>query len=207
MLYPIELRAQVTIVLQGLTILYYTIPVNPNLYILLLLFELFFVMGLGLYTVGLLYSSVMGAPYVPTSQKRIGEILKAAKLKKGQVFLELGSGDGRIVREAVKSYGVKGIGVDINALLIFLSRFYAKHQGLKEISFRRENIFSTEISMCDVLYLFLMPELLRKMKSQFETKLKKGTLVISHGFKLEGWEKKLIHHIPTEPFSTFFYHV
>jgi tRNA A58 N-methylase Trm61 len=50
-----------------------------------------------------LFGEFLGAPYVPTSQKDIEEILKRAKLKKGQQFLELGSGDGRIIRAAVKN--------------------------------------------------------------------------------------------------------
>ena len=39
--------------------------------------------------------------------------------------MELGSGDGRIVRRAVQVHGVKGIGVDINSLLIILSKLLA----------------------------------------------------------------------------------
>jgi hypothetical protein len=80
------------------------------LYVILLFVELFFLIGLAIYSVGLLYSSIMGAPYVPTSNKQLKAILDRAKLKESQVFVELGSGDGRIVREAVKKYGVQGIG-------------------------------------------------------------------------------------------------
>jgi len=43
----------------------------------------------------------MGSPYVATRKKRIEEILKEVELKKGKLFIELGSGDGRIVRTAV----------------------------------------------------------------------------------------------------------
>ncbi len=177
------------------------------LYVILLFVELFFLIGLAIYSVGLLYSSVMGAPYVPTSKKQLKAILDRAKLKESQVFVELGSGDGRIVRQAVKQYGVRGIGVEINQLLVMLSRFYAKREHLKTIEFRRENIFATDLKKTDVLYLFLMPQLLRKLDGRFRNELKKGTLIISHGFKLEGWEKRMVDEIKSEPFSTFFYRV
>jgi len=147
----------------------------------------------------------MGAPYVPTSKKNIHDILMKAGLKKGQSFLELGSGDGRIVREAVKKYGVTGTGIDINLLLIFLSRFLATHEHLKNIEFKRENIFKTDFSQAHVIYFFLMPELIKKIAVRFDKEVKKGTLIISHGFKIIGWENKLIDQIDTQPFSTFFY--
>jgi hypothetical protein len=88
-----------------------------------------------------------------------------------------------------------------------LSRFYAKREQLKTIEFRRENIFATDLKKTDVLYLFLMPQLLRKLDGRFRNELKKGTLIISHGFKLEGWAKRMVDEIKSEPFSTFFYKV
>lgn len=178
---------------------------NVILYFSLLILELVFLIGLSIYSVGLLYSSLMGAPYVPTSKKQILAILEKAGLKKGQVFMELGSGDGRIVREAVKKYGVKGIGVDINGLLIFLSNFYAKRDKLENIQFRKENVFTTDMSKVDIIYMFLMPELMRKLVPNMAKTLKKNSLVISHGFKIEGWEKRKSGEISSEPFSTYFY--
>ena len=177
------------------------------LYLFLLVLELLFLVGLSSYSIGLLYSSIMGAPYVPTSKKQIDTILERAKLKAGQRFIELGSGDGRIVRRAVQKYSVYGVGVDINVLLVLLSRIYAKKQHLSNISFRKDNIFSTSLSEADVVYLFLMPDTIKKILQKFEKELKPSTLLISHGFKIPGWEKKQIDVIKSEPFSTFFYRV
>lgn len=174
---------------------------------MMLLVELVFLIGIAVYAVGILYSGLMGAPYVPTSERVVADVLKKAGLEKGKTFMELGSGDGRIVREAVRLYGVRGIGIDINDLLIRWSRFLAGRQHLKNIEFRRENVFNTNLEEADYLYLFLMPELLRKLDGRFREKLRKGTLVISHGFKLEGWENKKIDEIKSEPFSTYFYRV
>lgn len=176
-------------------------------YILMLLVELVFLIGIATYAIGILYSGLMGAPYVPTSGRAVDDILKKAGLKKDQVFMELGSGDGRLVRTAVKTYGVHGVGIEINQLLVLWSRFLSRRQHLTGIEFRRENIFNTNLAEADVLYLFLMPELLRKMDGRFHEKLRKGTLVISHGFKLEGWQDKMTDKIEREPFSTYFYRV
>lgn len=178
---------------------------NVFLYLGLLILELLFLSGLAAYSVGLLYSSIMGAPYVPTSKKHIDEMLKKANLKKGQVFMELGSGDGRLVRRAVQVYGVRGIGVDINSLLIILSKFLASRQHLADVTFLNKNIFDVDFSGPDCIYMFLMPETINKLLPKMEKEISKGTLVISHGFKITSWEKKMAYMIKSEPFSTFYY--
>jgi len=174
------------------------------LYFILLFVELVVLITVAIYGVTLLFSSVMGAPYVPTSKKRIDQILKEADLKRGQTFLELGSGDGRIVRSAVKQYGVNGIGIDINPTLTFISRFYAKKDKLQNVMFKTQSVFDTELHKAHVIYLFLMPQLILKLLPKL-SQLPKNTVLISHGFKIEGWEKKLYKTVNTEPFSTFFY--
>lgn len=146
----------------------------------------------------------MGSPYVATTNKRIDLILKKANLKKNKIFIELGSGDGRVVRTAVKKYGVYGVGVDINPLLIFWSRLLSLKYKNK-LKFITQNIFATDLRKADYLYLFLMPKLIEKLKPKLEHELKKGTIVISHGFKIDGWDKKIKDIIKINPFWTYYY--
>lgn len=157
----------------------------------------------------------MGAPFVPTFGRYVKEILQKANLKKGQVFLELGSGDGRVVREAVKRYGVKGIGVEIHPVLIWYSRLltkivslYTHPEGvkrLKDLTFRRENFFKTDLSQAKVIFLFLLPKTIEKLKDKLLSKCQKGTLIISHGFKINGLERFLIDTTERKLFSTYYY--
>ena len=50
-----------------------------------------------------------------------------------------------------------------------------------------------------------MPEMIVKLINKFNKELKKKTLVISHGFKIPGWEKKLVNQLNNKPFPTYFY--
>lgn len=143
----------------------------------------------------------MGSPYVATRKKRIDEILKEANLKKGKIFVELGCGDGRIVRTAVKNYEVKGIGVDINPILIF----YANILGKKNVLFKVENIFNTDLRKADYIYIFLMPKLIEKLSLKMDKEMKKGVIIISHGFPVKGWERKLFKTLKRVPFPTYYY--
>ncbi|PJC80774.1 hypothetical protein CO008_00990, partial [Candidatus Roizmanbacteria bacterium CG_4_8_14_3_um_filter_36_12] len=112
-------------------------------------------------------------------------------------------GDGRIVRTAVKHYNVKGVGIDINPLLIF----WAKILGTNGIQYKLENIFETDLKQSDYIYIFLMPKLIEKLALKMNKEVKKGAIVISHGFPIKGWEKKLIKTLKRIPFSTYFYRV
>lgn len=160
-----------------------------------------------IYAVYGIWADFLGAPYVPTNGKFVEEILEEAKLKKGQTFVELGSGDGRIIREAVKKYGVKGVGVEIHLLLIWYSRLMSKYQNLKNIEFLQKNFFKVDLKKTDVLFLFLLPKTLTKLKEKILKECKKGTLIISHGFKIEGFEKYLIKKQERKLFPTYFYRI
>ena len=187
---------------------YYTILMNIILYFILLLIEMVILIGISIYGVGLIYSSLKGAPYVPTSNKQLEKIFKSLKLKKGDRFVELGSGDGRLTRYAVKTYGVSGIGIDINPLLVWWSQFLAKRDHATcEAQFLRRNVFNYSLKDVDYLYIFLMPELIVKLLPKFKKELKKGVIIISHGFKIVGYEKHLIHKEPDKSFSTYYYKV
>lgn len=148
-----------------------------------------------------------GSPFVPTSNKIIDEILAAIPLKPNQVFYDLGSGDGRVVRMAVKKYQVKGVGVEINPLLYFWSKFLKRIQRLSNITFLRKNFFDINLSSAEVIFVFLLPKTLKKLKEKFQKECQKNTLIISHGFPIDGWEKYLVKKIYRSSFSTYFYRI
>lgn len=150
---------------------------------------------------------LFGAPFVPTSNKVILEILNKADLKPGQVFLELGSGDGRVVRLAVKNFQVKGRGVEFHPMLVWYSKLRTKFLRLKDIIFIRQNFFQTDFSQAEVIFLFLLPKTVRKLRQKFLKECKKGTVIISHGFPIPEFEKYQIDMIERPRFSTYYYRI
>ncbi len=161
---------------------------------------------MSVYGLSLIISSLMGAPYVPTNKKLALEILKEVKFKKNGLFVELGSGDGRIVRAAVKNYPIRGMAVDVNGLLILWSKFLSKLDGTySRINFVNKNILSIELTKADYIYLFLFPTLIEKLVPRFNKELKKGTFIISHGFPVTEYKNKLIKKVERSPFPTYYY--
>jgi SAM-dependent methyltransferase len=174
-------------------------------YFALLFSILFFLILITLYTIFLIYSSLMGSPYVATRNKQVDLILKELWPKKRKIFYELGCGDGRMIRQAVKKYGVLGYGFDINPLLLWWAKFLAKKDKLKNIFFERKNILKINYQKADYVYLFLLPELITKLQKKLENELPNKAIIVSHGFPFLGWEKRLIKKIDERPFPTYFY--
>lgn len=171
--------------------------------ILFILF--FFSILLNFYLISLLISSFFGAPYVPTEKKIIERILSFANLNKNKLFIELGCGDGRVVKKAVEKYHLRGVGVDINPYLILYLKVLNKLKRKSNPRFLYQDIFKTKLNKADYIYCFLMPKMLERLAKKFNRELKKGALIISHGFKIPNWEKKLVFTLKGRKFNTYYY--
>ncbi len=174
------------------------------LYLLLLIFGLIVPISIALFGFFAILGDLKGAPFVPTQNKLLDEILAEAKLKTGQQFLELGSGDGRVTRLAVDRYGVVGKGIEINLMLVWYSNLRSKLNHL-EASFSQGDFFKTNFGQTDIIFVFLLPKTLKKLAPKFLKECKKATLIISHGFKIKGLESKLVKTQSRKLFSTHFY--
>ena len=152
-----------------------------------------------------LLAEFWGAPFVPSNYQEMKAALELAKIKKGEKFVDLGSGEGSAVRWAAKYYQAVAIGYEIHPMLVGYSRFVSWIQNLKKTNFYNQNLFSADISDVHVLYLFLLPKTLAKLKDKLERELPKGTRVIAHGFKIPGWDKKLKTKIDRKLFPTYLY--
>jgi len=176
-------------------------------YYLAILLEFLFAIGFSILTASFIYSSLKGSPYVPTRQKEIDKILKYAKLKPGQIFYELGCGDGRVARRAAQLYKVKSSGVDVNPILVKYANFLAKFYKIKNCRFIKQDIFATNLRQADILYLFLMPKLISSLVPKMEKELKAKTVIISHGFQIVEWKNKLYKKIEGKPFWSYYYRI
>ncbi|HRN70598.1 MAG TPA: class I SAM-dependent methyltransferase [Candidatus Woesebacteria bacterium] len=180
-------------------------PVTEALYIILISLELLLLGIAATYAVLFVYSWLQGAPYVPTQNKEVQTILKEANIQKSMTFLELGCGDGRVTREAVKQYQVKGIGIDINPELVIRARILAKRDNLSGIEFHRKNITDTDVSKADVIYIFLFPALIERIKEKLLHQTKQEALIISHGFKIPFLSSMLVKELKGTKFTTYYY--
>lgn len=127
--------------------------------------------------------------YVPTPQPVVDAMLKMANVKKGDVLYDLGSGDGRIPITAAKQYGVRAVGIDIDPERIAEARANAQEAGVADqVTFRNTDLFTSDIGEADVVTLYLLDSLNRKLRPKLLSELKPGTRIVSHAFDMGDWK-------------------
>lgn len=133
------------------------------------------------------------APFVPTPMPVVEKMLEMARVDKNDVLYDIGCGDGRIVIAAAKSYGARGVGIDIDAKLIEECEAAAKREGVEGLTqFIRMDATKARFSEATVVAVYLLPESLELLRPQFESQLPAGALIVSHNYAIPGWEDRLI---------------
>lgn len=127
------------------------------------------------------------APWVPTWKKDIERAMDLVKLSPNMVFYDLGCGDGRVIFRFVKKYKCKGVGVEMAVPVYLVAKIRAFFY--KNTKIILGNLFTTDLSGADVVFLFGMPDKLgEKLMKKFNKELKPGTQVISYVFPLKDIE-------------------
>jgi precorrin-6B methylase 2 len=133
------------------------------------------------------------APYVPTPQDVVDRMLKLGGVTKSDVVLDLGCGDGRIPITAAKTYGAKGIGVDIDPQRIAEANANAKAAGVTNlVTFKLEDAMTTDLSQATVVTLYLLSSSNLKLRPILTRQLKPGTRIVAHNFAMGDWEAEKI---------------
>src|SRR5215216_5231962 len=126
--------------------------------------------------------------FVPTPQEVVDAMLKLAKVTSADVVYDLGSGDGRIPITAAKTYGARGVGIDIDPQRIREANENLKAAGVGDkVKFLNQDLFTTNISEASVVTMYLLPTLNVKALPKLNAELKPGTRVVSHAFDIEGY--------------------
>lgn len=147
----------------------------------LILLILFLIIFLYLFLGGIFLFT--GAPYVPTRLEKVKTILKLANPKSGEVLYDLGSGDGRIVIEAVKNYDVRAVGIEINPFLVYISRKKIKKLGLEnKAKIYWGNLFRKDISEADIVIIYLTQWANNMLEKKLISQLKPGARIVSLSF-------------------------
>ena len=128
--------------------------------------------------------------FVPTPHEVVDAMLKVAKVGKGDVLYDLGSGDGRIPITAAQKYGIaRGIGIDINPERISEANENLAKAGVGDrVRFLNADLFESNLSEATVVTLYLLPTLNLKVLPKLLKELKPGTRIVSHAFDMGSWK-------------------
>jgi SAM-dependent methyltransferase len=129
----------------------------------------------------------LDAPYVPTPQVVVDEMLRLAGTGPRDHVFDLGSGDGRIVITAARTFGARATGVELDFHLAIQSEARARELGLEDrVSILEEDLFRVDLQDATVVTLYLVPRIMRKVKPRLLA-LRPGTRIVSHDFDFDDW--------------------
>jgi SAM-dependent methyltransferase len=127
--------------------------------------------------------------YLPTPHHVVEAMLELARVAPGDVVYDLGSGDGRIPIAAARRYGVRAVGIELDARLIERARCRAREAGVAHlVEFRQQDLFAASLREATVVTLFLFPATNERLRPKLAAELAPGARVVSHRFGLGDWQ-------------------
>ena len=134
------------------------------------------------------WSGVVGAPWLPTPNKRVRSMLEIAGVSSDDKLYDLGSGDGRIIVMAGKEFGATSIGIEIDPLRLMWSRFKIKRHNIgAKVKVIRGNFLNMSLSDATIVTLYQGYIINKKIRDKLAKELKPGTRVVSYRLILDGW--------------------
>lgn len=125
------------------------------------------------------------SPWWKTYAEVARVIQKIGKIKKTDVLYELGSGDAENLITLAKEFGIKSVGVEIDPWRVLQSKFLVKRHGVSEnVTIIKKTFYDVSIKEADVVYVYLIPRVLLKLKEKILKELRPGTRVISYRYKI-----------------------
>jgi len=141
-------------------------------------------------------------PYVQTPQNVVDRMLQVAKVGAGDYVIDLGSGDGRMVITAVKKYGARGFGVDLDRRLVQLANRLAARAGIADRAvFYERDLYDTDLTAASVVTIYLLPEVNLMVRPKLLATLKPGTRIVSHDYDMGEWppDQRMVLEAPDKP--------
>jgi SAM-dependent methyltransferase len=130
-----------------------------------------------------------GIPPTPARARWIRKALSQAQVQPGEVVVDLGAGDGRVLRIAAREFGARAVGYEIEPLHCAVAWLAALLSGVvTQVSIRNEDLYQADLTEADVVFLYLNPRFVENLRQPLRQQLPPGARVVSLDFPVEGWE-------------------
>lgn len=135
--------------------------------------------------------------YYPTPPETVAEMLRLAKIKKGDVLYDLGSGDGRIPIAAAEQHGIRAVGIEIDPKLVTEAEEKARQANVSGlVRFRHEDMFRVDLSEATIVTLYLSDKLNVLLRPKLLRELRPGSRILSHDFRMGDWKPEQTVRVP-----------
>ena len=133
-------------------------------------------------SIALVLPFTRGALYVSSARARVRAFVEAVDLRPGQLLVDLGCGDGRVLRAASRHCRLQAVGYELNPLAYLKARLLSI--GHSRIRIRMKNFWDVDLSRADVVFCYLFPDVMPDLTRKLRKELKPGSVVVSCNFPL-----------------------
>jgi ubiquinone/menaquinone biosynthesis C-methylase UbiE len=146
------------------------------------------IVSLSLLLVSVWFHAVHRVPFVPTPNRVVDAMLKAADIKEGDTVIDLGAGDGRFLIRAKRAYpSIHALGYEGSLGVWLLGKLRIHSAGLP-VEFLLSDFKKADLSKADVLFVYLSIDTMKQLLPKFARELKPGVRIISHAFRFPGFK-------------------
>jgi SAM-dependent methyltransferase len=120
-------------------------------------------------------------------------MLSLGKVGPNDRVYDLGCGDGRIVIEAARRFGARGVGIDIDPTLIAQAQNGARQAGVESlVTFRVQDAMTVDVSDATVVTLYLLAASNAKLRPILAKTLRPGARIVAHNYPIGDWEPDVV---------------
>lgn len=131
---------------------------------------------------------IWGAGYGPTPKRQLEAAALLLQLKEGDTVYDLGSGFGRALIFFAKRYRVSAVGVEIDPLRCFLTKWSARRQGISAyVTVLQGNLLDIDLTKASKVFLFLSPLLMKRVQEKIAREMPEDGLVVSVEHHFPDW--------------------
>lgn len=131
----------------------------------------------------------LDVPYAATRPETVALMLDMGSVGPGDFVIDLGTGDGRILIAAARDRDARGLGVDIDPVMIRRAQAAARRAGVADrVTFEVADLFDMSLREADVVTMYLLPEVNLRLRPRLLSELRPGARVVSHAFDMGDWE-------------------
>lgn len=142
------------------------------------------------------------APFFPSSNYIVNEMLSFADITPNDVLYDVGSGDGRVLIQACHRGVKRAVGVEIEPILVKASREAIKADPVcqDKVEIIEGDFASVDFSEANIVIVYMGPAGTKDTQKYLEN-LHESVRIISHDYQFDNWKytskQEGIHEEPT----------
>ena len=135
------------------------------------------------------FSENLPVPFVPTRYEVLDLVFEALQLREGDVFADLGCGDGRVAVEAARRYPVRAsLCIEARSDLVERAASNAREAGVDDrVLVVKADFFKAPLEGVTAVYMYLLTSINEALKPKLSKELRPGARVVTLDFSIPGW--------------------